>query len=93
MHDVTWRTGLTFTILALLVLLGSGRLVQPADPAPTATPPPTGEVTRSASSMAGLSTPEAGAGQPAGHDGAPPSGAVRAVRVLRQPGGPAAIWR
>ena len=34
MHDVTWRTGLTFTILALLVLLGSGRLVQPADPAP-----------------------------------------------------------
>lgn len=87
MHDVTWRTGLTFTILALLVLLGSGWLVQPADPAPTATPTPTGEVTRSASSMAGLST------QPAGHDGAPPSGAVRAVRVLRQPGGPVEIWR
>jgi len=91
MHDVTWRTGLTFTILALLVLLGSGRLIQPADPAPTATP--TGEVTRSASSTAGLSTPEAGAGQQAGHDGAPPAGAVRPVRALRQPGGPAEIWR
>ena len=91
MHDVTWRTGLTFTILALLVLLGSGRLVQPADPAPTAMP--TDEGARSASSMAGLSTPEAGADQPAEYGSAPPAGAIRPVRMLRQPGEPAEMWR
>jgi hypothetical protein len=91
MHDVTWRTGLTFTILALLVLLGSGRLVQPADPPPTAMP--TGEGTRSASSVAGPRTPEAVTAQPARHDATLPAGAAGPMRVLRQPGGPAEIWR
>jgi len=91
MHDVTWRTGLTFTILALLVLLGSGRLIQPADPPPAAMP--AGEVTRGASLVAGPSTPEAWATPTARHDATLPAGAARHVRPLHQPGGPAEVWR
>lgn len=64
MLDVTWRTGCTFTILLLLVLLGSGALLQGSYPAPG--PSGGGDGTWSAGHGAGLSTPEPGDGLPAG---------------------------
>lgn len=99
MHDVTWRTGLTFGILVLLVLLGSGRIVEYPGPAPT--PRPTAEGTRSASPGAGPSTPVAGAALQAvdGETLFPGSVADRGRevpdvrRVPRQHRGQAEMWR
>ncbi len=62
MHDVTWRTGCTFAILALLVLLGSGRLLGASDPA--AGPLATGEGTRGPSYEAPPSPAESGDNRP-----------------------------
>jgi hypothetical protein len=69
MYDVIWRTGCTFTILLLLVLLGSGRPHESPNAAATSTPG--GEGTRSAIYGAGTATPEAAAATLAGHEGEP----------------------
>ena len=57
MHDVTWRTGCTLTILLILVLLGSGKLLDGARPA--LTPLPAADEAESAIREAGPSTPAA----------------------------------
>ena len=72
MHELTWRTGCTFTILVLLVLLGSGRLIN--GPNPAAAPLPAGEGMPAAGWGAGPSTPHAGDALPAGRGEASPPG-------------------
>jgi hypothetical protein len=74
MNDVTWRTGCTFTILALLLLLGSGRLLEGPSQAPT--PLPTGEDTSSESYRTVPAPPEVGTALPTGRGGASAPGAT-----------------
>jgi hypothetical protein len=99
MYDVIWRTGCTFTILVLLVLLGSGRPLETPNAVPT--PSSGGEGTRSAIYEAGAAAQGAAFTAPAGHE--EESGpcalketrqpAARAGHPARQPAGRAEICR
>jgi hypothetical protein len=99
MYDVIWRTGCTFTILVLLVLLGSGRPLETPKAVPTASPG--GEGTRTAIYDADAAAPGAASATLAGHEEQSGAGAVKETRQpaaraghpTRQPAGRAEICR